>query len=93
VDRNPEFIRQTNNITNIRFDHNRIVAGGPAYDRLRREVGKPWPVYEIRTDRFKAIRDLNLRNVSIRGNQLAVFAPNLSTRWNSQLKPSRVAGR
>lgn len=93
VDRNSDFIRQTNNITNIRFDRNRIVAGGPGYDRLRREVGKPWPVYEIKTDRFKAIRDLNLRNASIRGTQLAVFAPNLNTRWNPQLKPSRVAGR
>ena len=93
VTRNPDCIRQTNNITNIRFDHNRIVAGGPAYDRLRREVGKPWPVYQIKTDRFKAIRDLNQRNASVRGSQLAVFAPNLNTRWNSQLKPSRVAGR
>jgi hypothetical protein len=93
VARNPDCIRQTNNITNIRFHRDRIIAGGPAYERLRGEVGKPWPVYQIETDRFRAIRDLNQRNASVRGNRLAVFAPNLNTRWNDQLKPSRVAGR
>jgi hypothetical protein len=93
VTRNPDCIRQTNNITNIRFHHDRIIAGGPAYDRLRREVGKPWPVYQIQSDRYQAIRDLNRRNASVSGSRLEVFAPNLNTPWNGQLKPSRVAGR
>jgi hypothetical protein len=90
---NARLIGQTNNITNIRFHQNRYIAGGPGYERLRREVGKPWPVYEIKKDRLEAIRDRQRRNPSIQGNRLAVFAPNLGARWNGSLKPSAVAGR
>ncbi len=93
LEQNRHCIQQTANITNIKFHRDRIVCGGPRYDRLRHEVGKPWPVYQIETDRFKAIRDLNRRNANIRGNQLAVFAPNLNAQWNGQLKPSRLAGK
>jgi hypothetical protein len=93
VERNADCIGQTRNITNLRFHRDRIIAGGPGYERLRRDVGKPWPVYQIETDRYRAIRDLNQRNASVRGGRLAVFAPNLNTRWNDQLKPSRIAGR
>lgn len=93
VDQNPSCLGQTNNITNIRYDGNRVVAGGPSYQRLRRGIGKAWPVYRIETDRFKAIRDLNRRNATVRGQQIAVFAPNLNTRWNDRLKPSNIAGR
>ncbi len=93
VEENPLCLGQTNNITNIRYDGNRVIAGGPSYQRLRRDVGKAWPVYRIETDRFQAIRDLNRRNATVRGHQIEVFAPNLNTRWNDRLKPSNVAGR
>lgn len=93
VEQNPSCLGRTNNITNIRYEGNRVVAGGPSYQRLRREIGKAWPVYRIETDRFEAIRDLNRRNATVRGQQIAVFAPNLNTRWNDRLKPSNIAGR
>lgn len=93
VDQNRAWIGKTSNITNIKFHRNEIVSGGPKWDKLRKLVGKPWPVYQLQVDRLKALNQKANRNAVFRGNQLAVFAPNLNTRWNAQLKPSRVAGK
>ena len=92
-DQNDIVIRNTVNITNIQFHRNRIVSGGPRWEKLRRQVGKPWPVYQLQMDRLKGLEKKGDRNAEIRGKQLAVFAPNLNTRWNARLKPTRVAGK
>ena len=91
--RNGLVIKDTKDITNLKYHRGEMIAGGPRYDKLRNLVGKPWPVYQIQLDRLDGKRDPEKRNAFFRGNQLAVFAPNLNTRWNSGLKPSKVAGK
>lgn len=93
VDRNRNIIRESRNITRIQFLAERVIAGGPRYEALRRAVGKPWPVYQIQKDRLHALRHPGHRGATIHGNQLEVFAPNLRNRWNAALKPSKVAGQ
>jgi hypothetical protein len=93
IGQNHIFIKQTTNITNIHIDRDRVVCGGPRFEKLRALVGRPWPVYQLETDRFQGLRDLAHRNAQLRGNRLAVFAPSMNTRWNAELKPQRVAGK
>jgi hypothetical protein len=85
--------KKTTNITNIHIDRDRVVCGGPRYDKLRNLVGRPWPVYQLETDRFQGLRDLAHRNSQVRGNRLSVFAPSMNTRWNAELKPQKVSGK
>lgn len=93
VAQNNIFIRQTVNITNIQIHRDRVVSGGPRYEKLRALVGKSWPVYQLETDRYQGVRDLERRKPRMVGNRLAMFAPNLNARWNDGLKPSRVVGK
>ncbi|WP_193213332.1 DUF6600 domain-containing protein [Luteolibacter marinus] len=92
VERNRDLLRGTRNVTKLRFLRDQVIAGGPRYESLRRAVGKPWPVYQIQMDRVHALRHPTLRNATVQGALLEVFAPNPAARWNGVLKPSRVQG-
>ena len=94
VSENNIYINKTVNITNIHFHKNQIVSGGPRWEKLRRFVGKPWPVYQLQIDRLKAFNQkARERNAVFRGKQLAVFAPNINTKWNANLKPPRIQAK
>ncbi|MEK7949035.1 DUF6600 domain-containing protein [Luteolibacter soli] len=93
INQNGILINQTTNITNIHVDHDRVVSGGPRFEKLRQLIGRPWPLYQLDTDRFQGLRDLAHRNAELRGNRLTVFAPSMNTRWNAELKPQRVTAK
>ena len=91
--RNRDYIRSSRNITNIQFQNNRVIIGGPRYAALRRDVRKPWPLYQLQKDHLHALRHPKQRNTIIHGNLLEVFAPNMGARWNAALRPKRVAAK
>ena len=86
-------MRDTVNVTHFSQHYHQVVVGGPRYEALLRAVGKPWSVYQLELDHWRALRDAALRATVVRGDRLALFAPNLNARWNEQMKPSAVAGR
>ena len=93
IGQNSLFHKKTTNITNIHIDRDRVVCGGPRFEKLRNLVGRPWQVYQLETDRFQGLRDLAHRNSQLRGNRLSVFAPSMNTRWNAELKPRKVSAK
>ncbi|MGB6221174.1 DUF6600 domain-containing protein [Haloferula sp.] len=90
--RNRYFLQNTRGCTNIQYQGNRIIAGGPSYAEIHKAVKEPWPVRRLELDsigRGKGDRDYR-RGVE-RGNHLKLFAPSLDAPWNPKLRPRKVA--
>ncbi|MCU0778823.1 MAG: hypothetical protein MUF86_14330, partial [Akkermansiaceae bacterium] len=92
--RNPDFYRETTNITHIHLHNRRVICGGPKYADLSRRLGKPLPFYRLDTDhRGRPGRDASAMRPRFEGDRLRVAAPQVDAQWNAALKPGRVRDR
>ena len=89
---NTVIYQNTTVITHYEVNDNRVFVGGPRYQRVSDEIGRPFPVHRLRRDqspRFdRGGRDLRPR---FDGQELDVAAPRMDADWNQALSPGRVS--
>ena len=88
---NANWHRQTVNTTNILCRNRHVFVGGPDYQNLSRDAGRPLPYYRLNLDRQQrpGHNPLVMRP-RIDGGQLHVAAPEVGAGWNATLRPTKV---
>ena len=83
----------TVNITQYQIIENRIFVGGPGYQRVCSEIGRPFPIHRLEFNENPGFdRPGRYRRSEFRGEFLEVDAPRMDAVWNAALSPQRIAG-
>ena len=88
---NVTIFQNTTNITNITYQNEQVISGGPRYQKVVERAGKAVPFYRIEIDRQELVASgRGAMSARVDGQVLKVAAPNLDAKWNGSLKPQKA---